>query len=64
MEFFETKVHTYISAFRPGCGCQSTLRRIIEDLKQALDDKNMLRLSLWTFQKFWIVYLMTCFFKT
>ena len=39
MEFFETKFHTYISAFRPGYGCQSSLRRIIEDLKQAFDDK-------------------------
>ena len=39
MEFFETKFHTYLSAFRPGYGCQSTLLRIIEDWKQALDDK-------------------------
>ena len=39
MEFFETKFNTYLSAFRPGYGCQSTLLRIIEDWKQALDDK-------------------------
>ena len=38
MNFFETKFHTYLSAFRPGYGCQSTLLRIIEDWKQALDD--------------------------
>ena len=38
MNFFETKFHTYLSAFRPGCVCQSTLLRIIEDWKQALDD--------------------------
>ena len=38
MDFFETKFHTYLSAFRPGYGCQSTLLRIIEDWKQALDD--------------------------
>ena len=37
MYFFETKFHTYLSAFRPGYGCQSTLLRIIEDWKQALD---------------------------
>ena len=38
MNFFETKFHTYLSAFRPGYGCQSTLLRIIEDCKQTLDD--------------------------
>ena len=41
MEFFKTKFHTYISAFRPGYGCQSTLLRIIEDWKQASDDKKI-----------------------
>ena len=35
MGFFETKFHTYLSAFRPGYGCQSTLLRIIEDWTQA-----------------------------
>ena len=62
MEFFETKFYTYLSAFRPGYGCQSTLLRIIEDWKQALDDKNMLQLSSSTSQKLLIVYPMTCFF--
>ena len=38
LDFFETKFHTNLSAFRPGYGCQSTLLRIIEDWKQALDD--------------------------
>ena len=38
MNFLETKFHTYLSAFRPNYGCQSTLLRIIEDWKQALDD--------------------------
>ena len=38
MDFFETKYPTYLSGFRPGYGCQSTLLRIIEDWKQALDD--------------------------
>ena len=38
MNFFETKFHTYLSAFRPGNGCQSSPLRIIEDWKQALDD--------------------------
>ena len=40
MDFFETKFHTYLTAFKPGYGCQSTLLRIIEDLKQTLDDNN------------------------
>ena len=39
MGYFEIKFHTYLSAFRHGYGCQSTLLRIIEDWKQALDDK-------------------------
>ena len=30
--------NVYLSAFRPGYGCQSTLPRITEDWKQALDD--------------------------
>ena len=38
MNFFKTKIHTYLSTFRPGYVCQSTLLRIIEDWKQALDD--------------------------
>ena len=38
MDFFETKIHTYLLDFRPGHGCQSTVLRIIEDWKQALDD--------------------------
>ena len=33
-----TTLHTYLSAFRPGYGCQSTLLRIIEDCEHALDD--------------------------
>ena len=37
MDFFETKFHTYLSAFRSGYGCQSTLLRIIEDWEHALD---------------------------
>ena len=39
IEFFETKFHTNHSAFRPGYVCLSTLLRITEDWKQALDDK-------------------------
>ena len=36
--FFSQHFNTYLSAFRPGYGCQSTLLRIIVDLKQALDE--------------------------
>ena len=36
--FFSQHLNTYLSAFRPGYGCQSTLLRIIEDWKQALDE--------------------------
>ena len=38
MDFFESKFYTYLSAFRPGYGCQSTLLRMIENWKQALGD--------------------------
>ena len=38
-EFFSQHFNVYLSAFRPGYGCQSTLLRIIEDWKQALDEK-------------------------
>ena len=38
MDFFESKFNTYLSAFRPGYGCQSTLLRMIENWKQALGD--------------------------
>ena len=34
--FFSQHFNTYLSAFRPEYGCQSTLLRIIEDWKQAL----------------------------
>ena len=34
--FFSQHFNVYLSAFRPGYGCQSTSLRIIEDLKQAL----------------------------
>ena len=37
MDFFESKFHTYFLAFRPGYGCKSTLFRILQDWKQALD---------------------------
>ena len=38
MDFFESKFHTCSSAFKPGYGYQSTLLRMYEDWKQALDD--------------------------
>ena len=37
VSFFSQQFNVYLSAFRPGYGCRSTLLRIIEDWKQALD---------------------------
>ena len=37
-EFFNNIFNPYLSAFRPGYGCQSTLLKVIEDWKKALDD--------------------------
>ena len=39
MDYFKNYFNAYLSAFRPGYGCQSTLLRILEDWKQVLDDK-------------------------
>ena len=36
--YFSQHFNVYLFAFRPGYGCQSTLLRIIEDWKQALDE--------------------------
>ena len=38
MDYFSQHFNLYLSAFRPGYGCQNMLLRIIEDWKQALDD--------------------------
>ena len=34
VDFFNQHFNIYLSAFRPGFGCQSTLLRIIEDWKR------------------------------
>ena len=36
--YFNQHFNVHLSAFRPGYGCQSTLLRITEDWKQALDE--------------------------
>ena len=36
--YFSQNFNVYLYAFRPGYGCQSTLLRITEDWKQALDE--------------------------
>jgi hypothetical protein len=36
--FFNSHFNSYLSAFRPGYGCQSTLLKVVEDWKQALDE--------------------------
>jgi hypothetical protein len=38
MEFLNIHFNPLLSAFRSGFGCQTTLLRIIEDWKKALDD--------------------------
>ena len=38
IEFFDLHFNPYLSAFRPGFGCQSVLLRILEDWRKALDD--------------------------
>ena len=37
-DFFNVHFHAFLSAFRPGYGCQSTLLRVIEDWKRDLDE--------------------------
>ena len=38
IDFFDLHFNPYLSAFRPGFGCQSVLLRILEDWRKALDD--------------------------
>ena len=38
IDFFDLHFNPYLSAFRPGFGCQSVLKRILEDWRKALDD--------------------------
>ena len=37
LDHFNTIFHDYLAAFRPGYGCQTTLLRLVEDWKMALD---------------------------
>ena len=37
-DFFNNYFNTFLSAFRPGYGCQSTLLKITEDWKKSLDE--------------------------
>jgi hypothetical protein len=37
-EYFDSIFHPFLAAFRAGYGCQSTLLKIIEDWKRALDE--------------------------
>ena len=37
-DYFNNHFNPYLSAFRPGYGCQSTLLKTVEDWKRALDD--------------------------
>jgi hypothetical protein len=40
--FFNKHFNIYLSAFRPGYGCQTTLLKIIEDWKKALDENKFI----------------------
>jgi hypothetical protein len=37
IDLFENIFHTFLCAFRKGHGCQTTLLRLLEDWKTALD---------------------------
>ena len=38
LDHFSNIFHDFLSAFRPGYGCQTTLLRLVEDWKAAMDD--------------------------
>jgi hypothetical protein len=40
-DLFENIVHTFLCTFRKGHGCQTTLLRLLEDWKTALDKKSV-----------------------
>ena len=42
VKYFNKHFHPYLSAFRPKYGCQTTLLRIIEDWKMALDQNKFI----------------------
>ena len=37
VKFFDSRFHTFLSAFLKGYGCQAALLKVIEDWKKALD---------------------------
>ena len=37
-DYFNNIFNPFLAAFRKGFGCQSTLLRLLEDLRKALDD--------------------------
>ena len=41
LEYFNDIFHDFLSAFRKGYSCQSLLLKFVEDIKCALDDKNI-----------------------
>ena len=42
VEFFNHHFNDYLSAFRPGYGCQTVLLKVLEDWKRALDENKYL----------------------
>ena len=57
-EHFNNNVfHPYLSAFRSSYGCQSTLLKLVEDWKQALDENNYVGAVLMDLYKRSIAYL-------
>ena len=53
-DFFENIFNPYLCAFRRGHGCQTTLRRLLEDWRNALEKNQYVAHS----QKSWVILLM------
>jgi hypothetical protein len=57
-EFFNSHFHNFLSAFCKGYGCQTTLLKIIEDWKKALDENKFVAAILMDLSKAfdWLPY--------
>ena len=54
VNYFNGIFHYFLSAFRPGYGCQTTLLRLIEDWKKALDGGQCGSSSYGLIKGFWL----------
>ena len=57
---FENIFNPFLGAFRPGMGCQSTLLRLVEDWRQALDRHDYVAAILMDLSKAFDCLPMTC----